>query len=144
MKKFAQIVLATAIAAAVLPAFAQDGGNPIGTLTNVNGTVMTSNGGEFVSATSNTSIESGQQLMIGQNSSASITFTNGAVTNFTAPGTYTVTLPAVAGSGGVGAAGGASTAATAGIIVGTAALIGLGVDQAGAGEDVPPDHPVSR
>lgn len=145
MKKLAQIVLAAALAAAALPAFAQDAA--IGTLTNVNGTVMTSNNGEFVTANANTPIAPGQQIMIGQDSSASITFTNGAVTNFTTPGTYTVNLPVVAGSGGAagaGTAGGASAAATAGIIVGAAALAGLGVDQAGSGEDVPPDQPVSR
>lgn len=144
MKKLHQIALASVIAFASLPVLAQDGA--IGTLTNVNGTVMTSNGGEFVSASANTPVAAGDQLMIGQDSSASITYTNGAVTNFTAPGTYTVNLPVAgaAGSAGVGATGGASAAATAGIIVGTAALAAVATEQAVMEEKVPPDQPISR
>ena len=79
------------------------------------------------------------------NSSATISFTNGAVVNYTAPGVYTINgLPAAVGAGAVGTAGGASAAATAGIVVGAAALGALGVENAGEGEEVPPDQPISR
>lgn len=141
MKTLAKVVLASTIALA-LPAFAQE---TIGTLTVNQGTVMTSNGGEFASAGSGEGIQVGEQLMLGENSSASITFSNGAVVNYTAPGVYTISgLPAAVGAGAVGTAGGASAAATAGIIAGAAALGALGVENAGEGEEVPPDQPISR
>ncbi|MDQ2702456.1 MAG: hypothetical protein M3Y70_06485 [Pseudomonadota bacterium] len=142
MKTLAKVVLASTIALA-LPAFAQE---TIGTLTVNSGTVMTSTGGEFASAGSGEAIQTGEQVMLGENSSASITFSNGAVVNYTAPGVYTISgLPAAgAGAGAVGTAGGASTAATVGIIAGAAALGALGVENAGEGEEVPPDQPISR
>lgn len=141
MKTLAKVVLASTIALA-LPAFAQE---TIGTLTVNQGTVMTSSGGEFASAGSGEGIQVGEQIMLGENSSATITFSNGAVVNYTAPGVYTISgLPAAVGAGAVGTAGGASAAATAGIIAGAAALGALGVENAGEGEEVPPDQPVSR
>lgn len=137
MKTFAKAVLATAIAALAMPAFAQD---TIGTLTVTQGTVMTSTGGEFASASSGEGIQAGERIMVSEGGSASITFTNGAVVNYSAPGVYTVQMP-VAGTS-VGSAGGASAAATAGIILGTAALGAAAVDQ--MGDEVAPDRPVSR
>ena len=135
MKTLAKVVLA-ATAALALPAFAQE---TIGTLTVNSGTVMTSNGGEFASAGSGEGIQVGEQVMLAENSSASITFSNGAVVNYSAPGVYTINgLPAA----GVGTAAGASNAATAGIIVGAAVLGALAVEQ--AGDEVAPDSPVSR
>ena len=136
MKTLAKVVLA-ATAALALPAFAQE---TIGTLTVNSGTVMTSNGGEFASAGSDEGIQVGEQVMLAENSSASITFSNGAVVNYSAPGVYTINgLPA---AGGVGTAAGASTAATAGIIIGAAALGGLAIEQ--AGDSVAPDDPISH
>ncbi len=137
MKTLTKLALATAVAALSLPAFAQQ---TIGTLTVNSGTVMTSNGGEFASASTGSSIESGERLMVSENSSASVTFTNGTVVNYTAPGVYTITMP-VAGAP-VASAGGASTAATVGIVLG-AAVLGAAAVEAN-GDDVPPDHPVSR
>ena len=140
MKTLAKVVLA-ATAALALPAFAQE---TIGTLTVNSGTVMTSTGGEFASAGSGEAIQVGEQVMLAENSSASITFSNGAVVNYTAPGVYTISGLPAAGAGAVGTAGGASTAATVGIIVGAAALGALGVENAGEGEEVPPDQPISH
>src|SRR5690606_42032368 len=118
MKTLAKVVLA-ATAALALPAFAQE---TIGTLTVNSGTVMTSNGGEFATAGTGESIQVGEQVMLAENSSASISSTNVAVLNYTAPGVYTISaLPAAAGAGAVGTAGRASTAATAGSGVGGAA-----------------------
>lgn len=139
MKTLTKLALATAVAALSLPAFAQQ---TIGTLTVNSGTVMTSEGGEFASASTGSSIQAGERLMVSENSSASVTFTNGTVVNYTAPGVYTITMP-VAGVGTAGAtAGGASTAATVGIVLGAAVLGAAGVEA--NGDDVPPDSPVSR
>jgi hypothetical protein len=136
MKTLAKVVLATAVAALSLPAFAQD---TIGTLTVNSGTVMTSNGGEFASATTGAGIESGERLMVSEGGSATVNFTNGAVVNYTAPGVYTVTLPAAASPV---AATATSPAVSAGIILGAAVLGAAAIDQ--MGDDTPPDHPISR
>lgn len=144
MNKIKQALIATALAALALPAFAQD---VVGTLTVNRGTVMTSTSdGQFVTATSGQGLQAGQQITVGQDSAATVNFTNGTSLSFTTPGTYTVSLPAAAAAGaGAGAAGaGASAAATVGIVAGVTALSALGVEQAGSGEQVPPDHPVSR
>jgi len=85
--------------ASLAPALAQD---TIGTL-QVNGTVMTSTGGEFVPAASGEAIQAGERLMVGEGSSASISFSNGAVVEYTAPGVYTIQMPALVGTTGAGA-----------------------------------------
>src|SRR5690606_35666483 len=92
MKTSLRIALVATLLAvmSLLPAFAQEA---MGTL-EVNGTVMTSTGGEFVPATSGQAIEEGTRLMDSEGSSASITFPNGAVVNFTTPGVYTISMPA--------------------------------------------------
>ena len=136
MKTLAKLVLAAAVSALALPAFAQD---TIGTLTVQQGTVMTSNGGEFASASSGESIQNGERLMIGEGGSASVTFTNGAVVNYTAPGVYTVQMPV---AGAPVAMGASNPAMTAGIVIG-AAVLGAAAIEA-MGDDVPPDHPISR
>ena len=64
---FAAVLVA---ALSLLPAFAQQA---VGTL-QVNGTVMTSTGGEFAAAADGQSVTEGTRLMVGENSSASITF----------------------------------------------------------------------
>lgn len=145
MNKIKKALFATVLVAFALPAFAQE---TIGTLTVNQGTVLASNtDGQFVTASTSQTVQEGQQITIGQNSSASVTFTNGTMVNYTTPGTYTLHMP-VAGAGNSGGAvsggAGASTGATAGIIVGAAALGALGVEQAGAGKSVPPDRPVSH
>jgi hypothetical protein len=78
--------------------------------------------------------------MVSEGGSATVNFTNGAVVNYTAPGVYTVTLPPPAAVATAGA--GASPAASAGIILGAAVLGAAAIEQ--MGDDVPPDHPVSR
>ena len=141
MKVPTRLVLAVAAITAIAPAFAQEA---IGTL-QVQGTVMTSTGGEFASATSGQAIQAGERIMVGEGGNASVTFSNGAVVNYAVPGVYTVQLPAVATAAtgtAVGTAGGASAAATVGVIVGAAALGAAATDQ--MGDEVPPDQPVSR
>ena len=126
-----------AITAIAAPAYAQEA---IGTLTVNQGTVMTSIGGEFASASSGEAVQAGERVMVGEGGSASVTFTNGAIANYTAPGVYTVQMP-VAGVP-VASAGGASTAATVGIIAG-AAVLGAAAVEAN-GDSVEPEQPVSR
>ena len=144
MNKIKQALFATALAALALPAFAQD---VIGTLSVNQGTVQASNSdGQFVTASSGQSLQAGQQITIGQNSSATVTFTNGSTVVYSTPGTYTLSMPVAATgtSTATGTGAGASAAATVGIIAGATALGALGVEQAGSGESVPPDQPVSR
>ena len=144
MNKIKQALFATALAAFALPVFAQD---TIGTLMVNQGTVLASNSeGQFVTASSGQSLQAGQQITIGENSSATVTFNNGTTLSYATPGTYTVSLPVAAAGGAAGAAGatGAGTTATLGIIAGAAALGAIGTEQAGSGESVPPDHPVSK
>jgi hypothetical protein len=138
MKMPTRLVLTVAaITAIAAPAYAQEA---IGTLTVQQGTVMTSTGGEFASAASGEGIQAGERIMVGEGGSASVTFTNGAVVNYTAPGVYVVQLPVVGTP--VASAGGAGTAATVGIIAG-AAILGAAAVEAN-GDNVEPDHPVSR
>ena len=139
MKTLAKVVLA-ATAALALPAFAQE---TIGTLTVNSGTVMTSNGGEFASAGSGEAIQVGEQIMVAEGASASVTFSNGVVTNFAVPGVHTISGLPVAGTGTtVGTAAGSSVAATAAVIAGTAVVTTIVVEE--ANDDAAPDSPVSR
>jgi hypothetical protein len=138
MKTLLRALLAAALLAGVgiAPAFAQ---NVIGTLHVNGGTVMTSSGEEFTTAGDNQPLQSGDRIMVSEGGSASITYSNGVVVNYTEPGVYTVQLPAggteVAGAGG-------SKAGSVGIILG-AALLGAAAIES-MGDDVPPDQPISR
>lgn len=93
MKTLGKLALATALAGLMSPAFAQE---TIGTM-SVNGSVSTSMGGDFIPAASGESIQAGERIMVAENSSAQIAFTNGAVVNYTAPGVYSIQMPATAG-----------------------------------------------
>ena len=145
MKSPIRLALALAIAAAVSPALAQE---VIGTLTINQGTVMTSTGGEFASAATGEAIQVGEQIMVSEGASASVTFSNGVVTNLTT-GVHTISgLPAAgaagATAGSVGTAGGASVAATVGVIAGTAAAVAAANEAANDDDNETPDQPVSR
>ena len=145
MKSHIRFSLAIVAAFLFAPAQAQD---VIGTLTVNQGTVMTSTGGEFASATSGQPIQAGEQIMVSEGGSASVTFNNGVVTNLST-GVHTISgIPAAAGAGAtagsVGTAGGASAAATAGVIAGTAAAVAAANEAANDGDDAAPDQPVSR
>src|SRR5690606_12794575 len=90
MKTLGKVALATALAGLMAPAIAQE---TIGTM-QVNGSVSTSMGGDFIPAASGEAIQAGERIMVGEGSSASISFTNGAVVEYTTPGVYTVQMPA--------------------------------------------------
>ena len=137
------IRLALAIAAISLiaaPAMAQE---VIGTLTVNQGSIMTSTGGEFASASSGEAIQVGEQIMVAEGASASVTFSNGVVTNFAVPGVHTISgLPAAGTGAEVGTTAGSSVAATAAVIVGTAIATTIMVEE--ANDDAAPDSPASR
>ena len=140
MKSPLRLALALAAAAVFSPAIAQE---VIGTLTINQGTVMTSTGGEFASATTGEAIQVGEQIMVAEGASASVTFSNGVVTDFAVPGVHTISGLPVAGTGtAVGTASGSSVAATAAVIAGTAVVTTIVVEE--ANDDVAPDSPVSR
>src|SRR5690606_14697945 len=98
------------------------------------------------SATTGEAIQAGEQIMVSEGGSASVTFSNGVVVNYTTPGVYTISsIPAAAaGAGAVGTAGGMSTVATAGMIVGTAAAVAAANEAANDDDNETPDQPVSR
>lgn len=137
MKSPFRFALALLALAAIAPVHAQD---TIGTLTVNQGTVMTSTGGEFASAATGEGIQAGERIMVSEGGSATVTYSNGVVVNYTAPGVYTAQLPAAGAN--LASAGGASTAATVGIIAGVAALGAAAVES--NGDNVAPESPVSR
>ncbi len=143
MKSPIRLALAIAAISMIAPAMAQE---VIGTLTVNSGTVMTSTGGEFVSAATGEAIEVGEQIMVSEGAKASVTFVNGMVSplkigvqSFTGVPTPLVGAPATS----VGTAGGASAVATAGVIAGTAAAVAA-ASEAANDDDSAPDSPVSR
>lgn len=145
MKSPIRFALALVAASLFAPAQAQE---VIGTLTVNQGTVMTSTGGEFASATTGDAIQAGEQIMVSEGGSASVTFNNGVVSNL-GTGVHTISsIPAAATSGvattSVGTAGGASAAATVAVVAGTAAAAAAAVEEANDGDDKAPDSPVSK
>lgn len=122
LRIFSAVLLLTAMS--LLPAFAQE---VIGTL-QVDGTVMTSTGGDFVTAASGQAVQAGTRLMVADGGSASITFQNGAVAAFTEPGVYTVNMPVGLVSGSA-----ASPVGSASVIAANAGFIGFAAVIAASG-----------
>jgi hypothetical protein len=121
MRKFAALLIAAAFAA---PAFAQDA--PV-TLRVDSGTAMASTGGEYVSANTGTALTTGQSIMVGENSAVTLVYDGGCTIKIATPGTYNV--PATCTRAGWASSG--NTMRDAAIIIGTAALIGVAIDQMG-------------
>ena len=97
MTKIAAALLAAAAAFAT-PAFAQE---PVSaTLQVESGSIMTSAGGEYASASSGQSLAAGQKVMVNAGSSGFLTYGNGCKIKLDQPGIYTVPSQcnAVAGS----------------------------------------------
>lgn len=135
---FAALLLA---AMSLLPAFAQES---VGTL-QVNGTVMTSTGGEFVPAADGQAVTEGSRLMVGEGSSASITFPNGAVVNFTQPGVYTINMPAAGTlASGTTYSAGSLVAANTGFIIFAATIAAAGIASSALDDDEDLLVPASR
>lgn len=133
--------LAIVLAGLMAPALAQE---TIGTM-QVNGSVSTSTGGDFVPAASGEAIQAGERIMVGEGSSASIRFSNGAVVDYTTPGVYTVQMPATAGTTTTGST--ALTPAEMGFIgfAGVVAASGIAASVMDDDEDLlEGEPPVSR
>lgn len=90
------------------------------------GSVMTSTGGDFVSAASGQAVAAGQSVMLNAGSSATLTYGNGCKMELTQPGTYSV--PAECKAAG-GKSSGGSSGMNAAVIAGAAALGAVAIDQ---------------
>jgi hypothetical protein len=88
MKRLLRLAAVSALVAglSLVPALAQE---TIATM-KVTGTVMTSEGGEFVPAGDSTALQAGERVMITENSSATIAYADGRVETLTKPGVYTI------------------------------------------------------
>ena len=86
MTKFAAVLLA-ASAAFTAPAFAQDSSI---TLRVDSGTVMSSTGGEYASASTGKPLAVGEKLMINAGSSATAVYEGGCTVEFNEPGVFEV------------------------------------------------------
>jgi hypothetical protein len=145
-------------AMAAFPTTAQD---LTGTL-RAQGTVMVSTGGDFVRAVDGQSVAAGMRLMVGDDGSATVEYGPDCKRSYADAGTYTI-VPARcedndrkqddesrqedarqdgAQGQGANAAGNGSLLAQLGIIVGAAVAGAVAIDQ--IGDQVLPDHPVSR
>lgn len=133
--------------AAVAPAHAAD--EPAPTLRVDSGSVMTSTGGEFVTAASGTTVTPGTRVMLAEGSSASLVYANGCTASIAAAGVHAV--PAMCQATGSQAAVG--TTAAAGVDWASAGWLFLGTAVVAGGlasmdtESAPPEYvppPVSR
>lgn len=132
MTKIAAALLAAAAAFAT-PAFAQE---PVSaTLQVESGSIMTSAGGEYASASSGQSLAAGQKVMVNDGSSGFLTYGNGCKIKLDQPGIYTVPSQCNAVPGQTGG----SSAMNAGIIA-ISALVAAGVIE---NEDKTPAGPLS-
>ena len=84
MKKFAAVLIAASSALAA-PAFAQDGSI---TLRVDSGSVMTSAGGEYESASTGKQLAVGERVMVNAGSSATVLYAGGCAVEFKEPGVY--------------------------------------------------------
>lgn len=93
MKTLIRAFAATALVAALAsPAYAQD--KTHGRLTVSQGTVMTSDGGEFNPANTGDVVQVGDRIMVGEGGIASVNYPGCTTVNFTEPGVYTINEPA--------------------------------------------------
>ena len=140
------LAAASAIAfAAMAPAHAQDAPP---TIRVDSGTVMTSDGGEFVSAASGSQVTPGSRVMLAEGSTASLVYANGCTASISAAGVHAV--PAVCQATGqaaigAGTAAGVDWASAGWLFLGTAVVAGglASMDT----ESAPPEYippPVSR
>ena len=140
------LLIGIAAALCAAPAFAQQEA-ATATLRVDAGSVMVSNGGEFVSATSGTQVPTGARVMLAEGSRATLVYPGGCTQPLTSAGVFGVPATCVVAAGSSGAA----TAATAtgvdvaglGIVAGVAAAGAVGLDSMDDVEyEEPP--PVSR
>lgn len=143
MNKTHLIALAALVFAA--PAYAQE---EIASLQVEAGTIMTSEGGEFQTATTGETVAAGERVMVAENSSVLVRYGRDCIIRFAVPGVHVVPsscVPGVAGamSSGTVATGGtfAGSGAAIGIVAGVVALSAVAMESAGDGDPVPPISP---
>ncbi|WP_374555902.1 hypothetical protein [Thermomonas sp.] len=119
MTKLAAALFAASVAFAT-PAFAQDSGTA--TLRVESGSIMTSTGGDYVTATSGQNLEAGQKVMVNENSVGILTYGNGCKIKLDVPGVYAVPNDCKA----IAAKAGAGSNMSAGIIA-LSALVAAGL-----------------
>ena len=91
MNKLASILTVSALAlGAYVPVHAQEAAEPVATLQLEQGTVMRSEGGEFISANSGARMADGERLMVTENSSAKLTYDTGCMQVYAEAGVYVV------------------------------------------------------
>lgn len=127
MKSPRILLLAMAAALCAAPAFAQQEA-ATATLRVDAGSVMVSNGGEFVTATSGTQVPTGARVMLAEGSRATLIYPGGCTQPLTSAGVFGVPVNCVAAAGSSGA-----TTATTGSTGTSAAATAAGVDVAGLG-----------
>ncbi|MGY0561507.1 hypothetical protein ACW7G2_12410 [Luteimonas sp. A277] len=115
------------------------------------GTVMTSQGGEFVTAASGASVAPGTRIMLAENSSASVVYASGCTAAISAAGVHAVPAMCQAGSAqaavGATAATGTQWASAGWLFLGTAAVAVALSEISGDGDPLPSPvtpPPVSR
>ncbi|HEY4530697.1 MAG TPA: hypothetical protein VIG97_10305 [Luteimonas sp.] len=116
------LLLGMAVALFAAPAFAQQEA-ATATLRVDAGSVMVSNGGEFVTATSGTQVPAGARVMLAEGSRATLVYPGGCSQPLSSAGVFGVPATCVAAAGSSGA-----TTAT-----GNTAATAAGVDVAGLG-----------
>lgn len=159
MKIARTLLTAAIVSAAAFGAHAQD--QPV-TVQVHSGSVMVSNGDEFVAAANGAQLAPGSRIMLGEDSSASLLYSDGCAQAISVPGVHSVPVACQAvgqatagqaamaqtGAGqstavGAGAATGTNWAAAGMLFAGTA-VVAAGLSQMGDGDPVPPPPPVSR
>ena len=88
MNKFASLFVAVSFALGVSAAAAA--AEPDATLTVDSGTVMTSQGGDFVPAQSGQALNTGDRLMVTEKSVATVRYDNDCQRQYSVPGVYVV------------------------------------------------------
>lgn len=87
MTKPVSLLLAASFLFLAMPATAAD---PAATLRVDQGSVMTSQGGEFATARSGQGVVAGERLMLAEDSTATLAYANGCQREYSAPGVYVV------------------------------------------------------
>lgn len=119
----------------------------IATLQVNGGVIMLSrDGAAFTSGASGAQLAAGERLMVSEQSSATVTYSDGCKQNYDKPGVYTIepgcTLAAVPPAGGAASPGISQGAVVGGVLAG-AALIGIAAG-GGGGHGQAPVPPVSH
>ena len=129
MRKFTSILIALALSLAMGAAFAQS--TP--TLTFDGNVMVSTPGGEFVSAAYGQEVVAGQSIMVPAGGSATLSYDNGTVATY-GPGTHVVPNSGVLVRTGFDP----STGMTVGIVAGVVALTAALIDQNLDDSDPPP------